>query len=734
MNKTRIVLLSWIVCLFISLSSFALPTANVQMRYANDTLTITNQSKQSISLRNASLHFYYAGKISAVNSVSPLKIKLQTKVKNLTQLPNNQGNFYQVDFMETNQASLSPGQHIQLKIVTDKKVPPHGFELLANALTPVQVKVTVLAPNWTQTIQVCNTSSNPIPLTNIEFDFNYNASMPSSTSIWGQPWVAWTAASQQGSQVMLVGGTQWTPPLQPDPNCANPLTIQFGSTPQSPAPTGPFTFKAEGGIPSGNGGMTISLSSAPASGLANPQITVQGASSTLQQTVVWGQQWEIKNLVPGMYTVSATPVDNGQQFYQVAPMNVTVQDQTVTPVSLSYQPVPASDVTVSFVNAPAAQEPVKFTGQHYTFSYTVSNGMTVQLPADTYSVTSAVSGYSAAISPNPLVVPNNNSVAITYQPASSARFVGYYESWSSDWQTDGSKTKLANLPGYINVVNLAFMRPDAVYHKGSMNYVGTGLEFNYENGTVLKQAIATLHQKHPETKVIVSVGGASFTNWQGFNVQAIVDFVQDFGLDGVDIDYEPSGSPGCAKGSDGHVHCQIDAAFQSYINLTRSALPRPYWVTVAAWSVGAYGEDQWVNAPPQSDLTGIMLPLFRSTAASALDMVNVMSYDAGTSYNPQQALAAYSNYYAGPISMGVEVPPEGWGGHIYTMDQVNQLAQAVMTSAPTHGTPPGMMLWSLQKVPNGTPTADNPSAQMMATAICTDLGLTNCSEVLLKNS
>src|SRR5579883_426299 len=536
MNKTWIVLLAWLVSLFISIPVFALPLANVQLRYSGDILTITNTSKQPISLRNASLRFYYAGKVSAVNGVNPLKITSQLQSKQFTKLPNNQGNFYQVTMNALNQASLLPGQTVQLKITTDKKTHPHGFQLLANVLVPVQVNVTVLSPNWTQTIQVCNTSSSPIPLSQVEFDFNYAASISPSTSIWGQPWLGWTVASQQGSQVVFVGGNQWAAPLPPDPNCTNPLTIQFASTPQSPAPTGPFTFKVAGGTPIGNGAMTVSLAAAPATGLANPQITVQGPSGTQQQVVNWGQQWQLTNLVTGTYTVTASPVDNGQQFYQAAPMNVTVQNQSTTPVAINYQAVPMGQVSVSLVNAPASQEPVTLTGQHYQFTQTVTNGSVLQLPTDTYSVVSTVAGYSATTTPNPLVVPNNTSLQVTYQPASSSLFVGYFETWDPDYQTDGTKTTLGNLPGYVNVVNLAFMKPDATYRKGSLNYAGTGLEFNYATGAVLQQAIAYLHQQHPGTKVLVSVGGADYTNWQGLNVQAIADFVTDFGLDGVDID------------------------------------------------------------------------------------------------------------------------------------------------------------------------------------------------------
>lgn len=735
--KKGIFLLSWFICLLMSSLSFAQPTpeqkqilANVQAHYANNILTITNQSKQSISLRNALLQFYYSGNVLGISGTKSIQLKTSITRKDFSSLPMNPGNLYRVNFEEISQNSLAPGQEIQLNIVTDNQDTPHGVQLFVDVPVPVQVRVDVSTSGWVQTIAVCNNSSHAIPLTNIEFDFNYAVTMPSG--IWGNPWVGWQLASQHGSQVVLTGGIGWASPLQPDPNCANPLTIQFNTTPTTPAPTGPFVFKAVGGTPSSYGSITINMSNAPAAGIASPQVTVQGMSYSAQQVVNWGGQWVVNNLVPGSYTISAAPVNNGSQFFRSNPINVSVQGNVNSQQTIQYQPVPSGQVTVSLVNPPNAQEPITLTGSNFSFNLNVSNGTHITLPVDTYTVTSMVPGYSAVSNPNPLVVPTNTSLSITYQHSLSSLLVGYFQSWSEPWSSDGNRTNLGNLPSYVNVVNLSFMQPDATYQKGSMQLSGTGLQFSY-SADVFKQAINHLHQINPNTKVLVAIGGASYTNWNNLNVRAIADFISDFGLDGVDIDYEPS-TPGCALGGDNLIHCQIDSAFQSFVSSLRQALPRPYWLTVTGWSVAAYGQDQWTNAQPASQYTGMMLPLLRSVAGQSIDVVNVMSYDASNTYDPIQALAAYSHYFTrGPISMGVEVPPEAWGGHVYTLTQVNQLAQAVKTTASAHNTPPAMMLWSIQKVPNGTPSASNPSAQMMATTICTSLGLSNCNQPLLIN-
>ena len=72
------------------------------------------------------------------------------------------------------------------------------------------------------------------------------------------------------------------------------------------------------------------------------------------------------------------------------------------------------------------------------------------------------------------------------------------------------------------------------------------------------------------------------------------------------------------------------------------------------------------------------LALLRSSAGPLLDWVNVMSFDAGPTYKPVEALEAYQNYFCGPVLMGVEVPPEAWGGHVYTIPEVRALADGVI--------------------------------------------------------
>ncbi|WP_105616692.1 cellulose binding domain-containing protein [Vallitalea okinawensis] len=338
------------------------------------------------------------------------------------------------------------------------------------------------------------------------------------------------------------------------------------------------------------------------------------------------------------------------------------------------------------------------------------NGKTVDVP------TNPEPTEPEPIEPDPEPTPEPTPI-----PDGQSNFVGYFQSWSDKWASNGADTHLANLPKYVNVVMLAFGKPDMTYN-GNLNLTGTGLEFSYD-GSVLKEAIDTLKSSNPNTKVILSIGGLTYTNWENINYDAIGRLVKDFNMDGVDLDYEPAGGFYTSYDSNGKITYAKEDEYVYIINEMRQALPRPYILAATAWSVGAYGEDEWQNAKPGPFAsTGMMLPVLRK-AGDKLDMLNVMGYNAG-SYDPIDALKAFKNYYDGPVNMGVMVPPEDWGGHIWTLDKLAETAKYVQTNNVG-----GMMIWSLQRT-NSNPSYTNPDNQMMSTLIAQELHLEEANEPL----
>lgn len=298
--------------------------------------------------------------------------------------------------------------------------------------------------------------------------------------------------------------------------------------------------------------------------------------------------------------------------------------------------------------------------------------------------------------------------------------MAYHESWWDVPAAGPSATRLAALPGYVDIVALSFARPDAFY-PGMLDLEGSGLQYPY-SGKILKGAVALLHQRHPGTRVLLSVGGQSYTGWSGLNETALAAVVKDLGLDGIDIDYEPV-KPDCRGDFSGHIKCGSDAELLDIVRRFRAVLPRPALLTITAWSVAAYGEGAYRDALPRySRYTGSMLTLLRSPEAASLDLVSIMAYEAGPDFDPWQAFSAYRSYWPGPLALGVQVPQKRvMGPEAYTVRRVSDLAGRV------HGDPHGgMMLYSLQAIPEGPPSDDNPTPTRLAGVICRALGLEDC--------
>jgi chitinase len=267
-------------------------------------------------------------------------------------------------------------------------------------------------------------------------------------------------------------------------------------------------------------------------------------------------------------------------------------------------------------------------------------------------------------------------------------FAAYFESWISE-DRGGFDADLVNIPASVTIVMLAFMKPDAQY-LGNLQLAGTGLEFKY-SGSVLRDSITELRKRNPGVKIYISVGGETYANWSKLNAQAIARFVQDFGLNGVDVDFEPS-DPGCVQ-TDTSISCKTDALLGQSVTELRSNLPRAVKISLTCGATGAFGEGKWKDSNPTGGPDyGTMVQFLSSPDARAIDMLNLMAYDAGTRYDPLEGLDAFQHYYSGPIVLGFTPPPEAWGGHAYTKREVTELLSAAMARGAA-----GAMLFSLRK-------------------------------------
>ncbi len=288
--------------------------------------------------------------------------------------------------------------------------------------------------------------------------------------------------------------------------------------------------------------------------------------------------------------------------------------------------------------------------------------------------------------------------------------------------TAPAATRLAAIPGYVNMVALSFARPDMTYD-GGLELGGTGLQYPYD-GRVLKGAITLLRQRQPGTKVILSVGGSAYPAWHRLNEEAVGRLVRDLGLDGVDVDFEPA-EPGC-RSEGGRIRCASDRNFADAVTRIRRVLPRPALLAVAGWSVAAYGEGAWANAQPRSRYTGMVVNLLRGPTAASIDLVSIMAYEAGPTYNPWEAFQAYRAIWPGPLVLGFHVPPQRQPNEpVHTLGMIAELT-ARLRQDPAGGA----MLYSLSAVPPGPISPANPDARTAAAAICHGLELRDCGQPL----
>lgn len=307
---------------------------------------------------------------------------------------------------------------------------------------------------------------------------------------------------------------------------------------------------------------------------------------------------------------------------------------------------------------------------------------------------------------------------IKKQNNNNAEIGGYFESWSASWAGKGEDHQLAKLAPYISTVLLAFASPKASYTKNS--FTGTGLSFSSEFD-IIKEAIKIFKSKNPNRRIFLSVGGATypFNGISEENYQAIKNLVIDLGLDGVDIDFEEE--PMCIGVNTDQVSCSTDQRLIEIIMKFNSTFEGTgKVVTTAMFHVGAYGTSQFPTNKfgPASKYSGMSVNVLKQ-AGKYLDSVFIMSYDASNEYNPIDGFDAYKAIYSGKLYLGLEVPPEAWGGHALTKDEAVTFSDHSRKNGGK-----GVFIWSLQKTGAGT------TAKTFLTPVCQLFDLEKCDAEL----
>lgn len=221
----------------------------------------------------------------------------------------------------------------------------------------------------------------------------------------------------------------------------------------------------------------------------------------------------------------------------------------------------------------------------------------------------------------------------------------YFESWACPWVDSVEKCALAQIEAPVTHVFLSFCKPDCAYVKSNGTYNGTGLDFSVDF-QIIRQSIQVLKRKG--IKVILSVGGASYTNWAQWSPLSIALLGYDLEVDGWDLDYEPTTT--------------FDADMLiRYIKIMKAYCVSGQTISIAGFAGGCF-------KPVEQPYRGTLIPVLEE-CKEILDFVNIMNYDAGSGWDYKKAYDSYKPYCK-MISWGLQVGKQGWGDALLTEQQV----------------------------------------------------------------
>jgi chitinase len=249
----------------------------------------------------------------------------------------------------------------------------------------------------------------------------------------------------------------------------------------------------------------------------------------------------------------------------------------------------------------------------------------------------------------------------------------YFESWACPWTNLAASSALAKIDKPIDVIFLSFVKPNTTYKKGQLTFAGTGLDFSLDFN-VVKMAISILKSKG--IKVLLAVGGATYP-FDNYQAQACADLMNDLGCDGLDIDWEP------AQGY------AARALLGPIIDGSRKAIGPSKLLSLAGFSTGCYD-------PNGDTFRGMNIDGLKSHGYM-LDFVNIMAYDAGSTFSVIQCYESFKKYFPRTINLGFQVGKQGWGDALLTIPDVEKACRYIAVKGD------GCFVWAYFKT--GPPSA-----------------------------
>lgn len=220
--------------------------------------------------------------------------------------------------------------------------------------------------------------------------------------------------------------------------------------------------------------------------------------------------------------------------------------------------------------------------------------------------------------------------------------VGYWHNWNS--------LRLKDVDDRYNVICLSFLEADKDYPAQPDNNVVGDLEFTPYSSAQLKADIPVVQAQGK--KVIISIGGAngSFklnnTTDKNTFVSKVKAFIQEYGVDGIDIDIErttyicPSGSQSMTNPA-AHIQYLIDGC-KELLSWYQTTYNKKMILTTApevTYTTGALS--------PWNACNGALLP-FIEQLRDDIDLLMIQLYNSGSVY----ALPGWSNSNGTTYSQG----------------------------------------------------------------------------------
>lgn len=173
-----------------------------------------------------------------------------------------------------------------------------------------------------------------------------------------------------------------------------------------------------------------------------------------------------------------------------------------------------------------------------------------------------------------------------------------------------------------------FSKFDILFFAFAMPNSSSTLTWDSGSQSIIQRLVSARNSSGKSTKIVLSVGGWGGSQWfsqacsnsgnRSKFVNAIVSAIKQYGLDGIDIDWEYPNSTGA-----GNPHSSADAGnLLSLFKSLRTALPSPKIISAAVPHLPWLG----TNGQPLSDV---------SQYAAVMDYLNIMNYDVwGASSTP----------------------------------------------------------------------------------------------------